>query len=836
MKPGTKNKLEIRTAFLAISGIVAILIAAYQILQLVPIFSANFWSFLIFIPLIVGLLLMIFALQNHQQKKVALQALNWLSKNRKLASIVLLFLMIIFVFVISRTADMNDELINLGMSGLGLLFYGLLLVFLIFSNFIFIRERKNDRFLIGVLLLIALAWIFMLVTRIGLQPDTAFWNVAGVPMMWVSLVGIIVMVFLFDQAGSWLRAKTNWKIDPKTQVLLEILLVLAIWLASALIWIKTPYSNSHFLLGPLPPDGHYWPNSDAKLMDLGGQYLIIGGKLETPYFTEKPFYALFLGLLHFFFGQTYQVVTNIQIILLALIPVLLYYFGKQLSGRLFGIALAAFAIIKEATAILFTYKISVSNSRLMMTELPSALLLIMAAILLFHWLRKPEQARIPALLAGAVLGIASYVRSNNLIVLLALLMFIALTSGKEIKKRLPQIGFFVLGAFITILPWTVYTQVTYGKDPLTWKIEAALSTRFDLFGSDENEAPILSATPPPTPTSLPTDSHDDNSLDVPPFADFETGETGTEPAGFYRSKLAMTVGHFLNNQVKALFVLPIQVYPARPTTILEQDYWHEPVEWSGKMPAEHVVAFIVNLIFISLGIHFSWKTFGWAGLIPLVIEMAYYLSNALVRTSGSRYLVAVDWVVYLYFLLGIWHVLRSLRLLSPITFEQKTRTGSVFKGFWISLAICLAVGLSLPIMNLAFPSLYHNESNADVYDGLPMEKIESEIGITPAEMQAFYDQPNTVFLFGREIYPAYLTKEGIPGEKALFFTLLTPGRYDVAIPYGVELTENLPAGEDMIVIGCKQPGEQLVLAYLGYFIQSDQLIWSTSTTFADICR
>ncbi len=297
----------------------------------------------------------------------------------------------------------------------------------------------------------------------------------------------------------------------------------------------------------------------------------------------------------------------------------------------------------------------------------------------------------------------------------------------------------------------------------------------------------------------------------------------------------MVLGHFLNNQVKSLFVLPFQVHPAHPTTILEQDYWKEPITWNGSMPFEHILAFCVNLILISLGIATAWKNFRWAGLIPLVIQISYYFSNAIVRTSGSRYLVPVDWVVYLYFLLGIFSLLRKINLLPKfIPAEQKEVKPSKLP-LYLSLAISLLIGFSLPVLNIAFPTLYHNESKEMVLSRLPMEKIEGEVGIDSKAMQEFYDNPNTVFLYGREIYPAYQQTKDIVGGKALAFTLLTPNKYEIIIPYGIELTENLPNGEDMIALGCQDPKTKKVLTYLVYFVQSDELLWSTSTTIKDIC-
>lgn len=827
------------------------------------------WIPFVLIPFMLAIVLLTAALLFKKNNLWMQKTINQLLAKRTSATIVFLLLSILIIVLLSRTMDLTNSVINLGMSWLGVLFYALLINLLVFTGCRQIKDKKADSYLVLAISLscIALAWLFMTLTRIGLQPDQAFWNVAGVPMMWVSLASIVLLILIVHEIVNWIKTKKGWNPDPKLLVLLEIFLVLGIWLIASLVWIKTPYSNSYFLLGPLPPDGYYVPKSDAKLMDMGGQYLIIGGRLETPYFTEKPFYALFLGLLHLIFGQSYQTITNIQIILLALFPVLLYFFGKRLSGKLFGVALAVFAIIKETTAILFTFKISVSNSRLMMTELPTALLLLLLAFLLFIWLHEQKNGLALPLLAGGVLGMSIFIRSNNLVVFVIVLIFLVLYRIQNLRERVPQISVFLLGVIIIILPWIVYNQVTYGKDPITWKVQAALSTRFN---TDENidtriESPDKEATQTPTEIpetkeSTPTSNINQSAKQFDetfvifsswkvqarqvPTNTFEKNElssiveqTNVLTTHFYKSKFSMVLGHFLNNQIKSPFVLPFQLYPARPTNILEQEYWHEPVTWNGQMPAEHVVAFIFNLILISLGVQYAYTQFKWAGLVPLVLQMSYYLSNALVRTSGSRYLLPVDWVVYFYFLLGLWCLLRAIKLIpqfKPAPVRESTNQHR--PNFWTSLTICLLIGLSLPVLNLAFPTLYHNESKSEVYQRLPMDKIEQEIGITPSQMEDFFNKPNTLFLYGKEIYPAYLDGDNGPIDKGLRFTLLTPTMYEVVIPYGIDLEERLPDGEDMIALGCKYPGSDQVITYLVYFVQSDQLIWSTSTTFRDICQ
>lgn len=869
--PFSDSRLPLLLAAIGVESlVVAVLIATSPLGSISPEPSrpSLVWLVALTIVILSGLAFLIQAVKlkkmDGQRKWIA--PLTWLGKHPALGLSILLSSFIAVMLSLSERAEPGDLFFNQLMAWLGLLFYAWLLNLLLF--FVFRKQqafrRKENRNLAITLLAFAVVWILLSVTRIGLLPDSRYWNTAGVPVLAIVLAGILLAIIVLDQGLRWFIKKTQWKPSAATLVLLEVTLVLGIWLIASLLWIKTPFSNSFFFYGPLTPDGSYLPSSDARLMDLGGQYLIIGGKLETPYFTEKPFYALFLGLLHFFLGQSYLVTTNVQILFLALFPVGLYLLGKQFAGWLFGLALASFGIFKEFAALVFTYKISVSNSRLYMTEFPSALLLVIAGLLLVLWLGNQKTSKTLPLAAGGVLGIASFVRSNNVVVFGICLLFLFLIGIKNFKTQLARMALFTLGALLVILPWSVYTRVNYGKDPITWKVQQALLQRLvpDAPSTPEPSTRKLNTTvvlasnitasqggklaatyyaPVPTPTNpLPNGLVPLTGSDAPQV-DSDLVQTPQETPSLYQNKLVLVLGHFFNNQVKSLFILPFQIFPQKPTLVLNQEYWREPITWTGQLPPEQALAFACNLVFISLGLSQAWRKLGWAGMVPLVLNFSYYLSNALVRTSGSRYLLPVDWTVYFYYLLGIWTVLVYFKVLppqaTPINPSLAQPSATSHKPWCLLLTGFgfLIIGLSLPLLNLAFPTLYHNEAKQAVLERLPLEKIQNEIGISPEGIRAFVEKPYAVLLYGKGIYPGYFKIREDPLIAGNTLTLLTPTHYDVLIGDGSEPQEALPAGEDMIIVGCQHAGDPYIDAYLGYFVQSDKLIWATNTTFRDIC-
>ena len=65
---------------------------------------------------------------------------------------------------------------------------------------------------------------------------------------------------------------------------------------------------------------------------------------------------------------------------------------------------------------------------------------------------------------------------------------------------------------------------------------------------------------------------------------------------------------------------------------------------------------------------------------------------------------------------------------------------------------------------------------------------------------------------------------------------MTPDQHQIILPYNREVTELIPAGEDFIVFGCKDPKNDMLIAHLGYFVQSDRFILSTSIELDETCE
>lgn len=658
-------------------------------------------------------------------------------------------------------------------------------------------------------------WLFIALTGIGIVPDQYYWNVAGVPVLAMQVTFILLVGLSIEFLFTILKKRFT-KLN-NLPFWVDIVLSVLIWTSATAIWIGTPFGHSFFANGPFAPNNDFIPYSDAAYMDLGGQYMLIGEGLNYPLFTEKTLYVFFLGILHFLAGQSYLSTTALQIAFFAVFPVLFYLFGKSFKSRTLGLMLAAFAIIKEQNALIATFKISVSNSRLYMTEFPTAIMMLALGLLVFLWFRKPEKKHL-IIAAGGVLGFATMIRSNPL-VLFPLLLLAALFIYQFNWKRWLQASLiFLLGFILAAGPWSIRNQVLYGTNTYTQKIQAVINSRFLHKPLAQN----------PTGNGF----YDLYLLNtVPPSSSQDLSQTNTEnqkePASLLDTA-HIVAGHFLNNEIKSLFTLPFQYYPQDLNTILDEDYWKEPVVWQGEMSSLTMAFFALNLGLIALGIAFSWKKWNLAGLVPLILNVGYYLSNALARTSGSRYLLPVDWVTYFYFLVGIYSLFTFFDVPSFLkreqnTIEQSDRVSSITKpnraAGWITAAIILILGTAIPVVDASFPKLYPQQSEQQIIAKLSATPLTTQTGLSEEQLTDFVSSHNGVILYGRLLYPR---EYKIPEESGwgLMFTLLSPEIHEIYIQSQIEIDQPIEAGQDVFILGCQK--ENYIKAFAAYLVDSNQ--------------
>ncbi len=479
--------------------------------------------------------------------------------------------------------------------------------------------------------------VFIQITRLGITPENSRWNIAGTPLTSFQFVATIFLSVAV--LGLITIATKHSKI--KVSTLIDVLLCLTLYLWASTAWSTTELPGNYFVANPKSSFGNIFPASDAAVHDVGALSILNGWGISFGDYTDKPLYMIFLSILHLLSPTDYTSLTRIHASILAISIPILYLFGKSIQSRLAGLLVAIFIILRQQNAIsLAGIFIFGANPRVFLTEVPTMLGLIIATWLLFYWMSPKGAHTWVAMALGSLIGALSLIRLNPLLLFLAIPPYILLVFKDKMVVWIRHTAIFVLGFSILVGPWLVTGVNANGQPYLIYKF-------FDIIDARYNPTSILNQ----------PEQHISTTLKRAKFAYHQTPPTNKvieiqEFPGF-------VINHFLHNLVSSFLTLPDSIsYPEQNLEILSQrSYWKD-----GRVQiANSQIPFALgNLAILSIGIAWSWKKWRWRGFAPAWIFIVYSLSLALARTSGARYLVANDWIVYLYYGVGIAIILQMI--------------------------------------------------------------------------------------------------------------------------------------------------------------------------------
>src|SRR5688572_9110836 len=253
--------------------------------------------------------------------------------------------------------------------------------------------------------LLLLLLLSISLTHLGLTPDPAYWGEPGVPMFgWqfglALVVGVCVLALTFS---------------PQARAL-NLFLPLTLYLFALILWLSVPVdvlANSFYM--PInPPAFQPFPYSDAGYYDQMAHSLLIGHPYQGTIPT-RPLYIFLLTILHLLFGENYRNIIVGQTFVLAMIPVIFYSLGKKLHSRAAGVTIALFFIFRELTTLWVSSNTRVSNTKTLLVDLPTLLLLILACLFTLRWLEQKNKKS--ALIAGGMFGLLLLLRTQSMLVL-----------------------------------------------------------------------------------------------------------------------------------------------------------------------------------------------------------------------------------------------------------------------------------------------------------------------------------------------------------------------------------------------------------------------------------
>ncbi len=659
-----------------------------------------------------------------------------------------------------------------------------------------------------ILAVLLTIWGIVALTRLGLNPDPGYWAEPGVPLLgWqVALAIICGWLILLIGLSEWIERHIRF---------FDGLLGMGLWGIAVSVWMSVPLSvlNSSFYAPIIPPYKQPFPYSDAGMYDYLARGLLLGnGFIGT--IPPRPLYIVFLAGLHRLFGNDYGRVIFGQTFVLAFLPVVLFFLGKRLHSRAAGFTVGLLAIFRELTTLWVSSATRVSNSKLLLSDLPTTLAISAFLLFAIHWFSKKEKRHLNSFLAGGFFGLLLLLRTQSMFLIPGLVLVGLLSFRCSWKQWLFNALVFSIGVSLSIFPWLGRNWQLTGsptlEDPTQVKVLASLYTSADLNYAGQSFA----------------NSSVGEAVKV--IIDVSLHRSG-DVAGFITN-------HFMANEIDTLLVLPlVEKFDGLLAPI--NTYW---LNWNGSLANYNVLLLFGYLILIAVGLAAAWKRLRWVGWFPLVFTVFYALSDGVGRISGWRYILPVDWVGYFYFGIGVVEILGGMvvmiggnpqRVLSTTTqIPSRTSEPSFQPALPNStLSIALKVGAasafflligSLPwVLEHTIPLVFRESDPITVIQKMAASPAVKSAGLTASQIQTFTDQAGAVIRTGQLLYPRlFWADEGLRSANPWaayaprdyprfgFILLYRQGVAQVVLPVKAELSELLPPDSDVILLGCNRSG------------------------------
>jgi hypothetical protein len=439
-------------------------------------------------------------------------------------------------------------------------------------------------------------------------------------------------------------------------------------------------------------------------------------------------------------GQNYYHVIFLQTILLALFPAVLYLLGLELGSRPLGLMLALLATLRDITTNhAAPFASNYSYSKLFLSEIPTALFLVIFTILTIKWIKSPKPIWF-FLLLGGVLGIASLIRLQSAVLLAPMAMVTIFPLWKNRRFEWFS-GMLVtsLGIMLVFSPWLVRNY--YASGGLVFDDPFSQTMTFARRWSGDNGNTIFPQFPGETAAEYVSRM---NAIALDSFK--------LEPIRILNG----IANHFFNNLISSLHTFPVRDRVESPAELL----WPTHAFWQTGARSPWLSTLYVVLL--ALGLATAWITHRWIGLLPFIFSLGYNVWTAFFLSSGDRFLLPIDWSWHLYYALGILILLKmffsGMQDIQWESIDEELNVAGTKPSRWqvtaITMGLVFCIGISLPLTEIVFP---------EKYPALTQEQLSAKLEITPLDGETI--------LYGRAIYPRYYdANDGEPATAKLGYS------------------------------------------------------------------
>jgi len=326
--------------------------------------------------------------------------------------------------------------------------------------------------------------------------------------------------------------------------------------------------------------------------------------------------------------------------------------------------------------------------------------------------------------------------------------------------------------------------------------------------------------PAPDPASRPayepTPGNNTSTVIVPTVPPGTPAQRTGSPSTL-ATRARIVAQHSLHTAISALFILPAHPDLSFLTDALQR----YPYTDAGMLspPAGTLVMLALNLAIICLGAALAWRKLGWAGLAPLALFFALCLSNGVARSSGGRYQVGSDWVILVYFALGVAEI--GLWLLATFRWPAEHAPARApaapvagrLLAAWLVLVVLVAA--APPLAELAVP----RRSVRTAAQAMAQPGVEALLPASAAEIEQFAQSEGAIVRYGRLLYPRYYFHDrGEPTSDSpyrvrayprLVFEMLS-NTYKTNAILPLPDIPDLASGATVMIIGCQTKRETQV--------------------------
>jgi len=596
-----------------------------------------------------------------------------------------------------------------------------------------------------VLILLGLAGLYISLTDMGITPVyKGDWGrgLPAVPLLeWQIILACIFCVGM-------LIAESNQRILKIPR--LDLWIALAVWLVAVALWLGQPLVPNATALNPIAPNYESYPFSDAQTYDEFSQSILIGNGFENK-IPPRPLYIVFLTFLHMLVGQDYAKVIALQSIIFALFPVLLYLFGREFFGRPIGISIAILAILRDCTSNLVSpFTGNLSYSKLYLSEIPTAMFLILFLLVGMRWIKSGFPV-FSGLLLGGILGVSMLIRAQGVVALPMLLLLAFISHPKKLAQIIKGASLAFIMMMMVISPWLWRNWQVTGElvfdNPMSQMANLAL--RYNrLNGVNVNIMP------------LPGEADAEYNARL---AGLANQAINSNPLGV----VAGVVNSFLNHGINNILVFPLRNDLENPAELWTptNPFWEM---WEGRPTLSQAGLLVFYVFLFGLGVSVAWQKNGWLGLLPLGVNLLYNLSTSVALISGQRFMLTMDWSVYLYYMIGLFSLLSVFlfaleRGRSMIINWHKANTFSLvqlsnqknWRQYIFAGLVFFGAGASLPLSEVLFPQQYPPVDQAVALNKLTSPPVLEESKLDAACFEKITAKNQWSAFQGRAFYPRY---------------------------------------------------------------------------------